>query len=190
MFVYRRNGMPGKQADNIEHGSGLGTVVAADVRQKAAEWKEAGRALDALQCWHEAMLADPEHLEYAWEYGSSLIQTGQVEEGVQTLRQVVQQAPGNPKLHSCYLRMLHYTDLNEHAIFEAYQAWGRTFADSVPTRTSHPNRLDPDRVLRIGYVSPDYTGTRWPISLKVSWMDTIAGPLRSSDMARWLSRTT
>jgi len=148
--------MPGKQADNIKQGSGLDRATAAEVRQQAASLKQEGRALDALQRWHEAMLADPGTLEYAWEYGSSLIQTGQAEEGVQVLRQVVQQVPDNPKLHSCYLRMLHYTDLNEHAIFRAYQAWGRTFADSVPTKTSHTNSPAPDRVLRIGYVSPDY----------------------------------
>lgn len=156
MFIYRRNGMPEKQADNIEHGPRLDTVQAAEVRQHADAMKAEGRSLDALQCWHDAMLADPGHLEYAWEYGSSLIQTGRVDEGVQILRQVAEQVPDNPKLHSCCLRMLHYANLDEQVIFEAYEAWGRRFADAVPVSTSHANSPAPDRVLRIGYVSPDY----------------------------------
>jgi len=148
--------MPLKQTDHIKISPGLEPASAQEVRQQVAALREQGRSLDALQLWREAMLAAPENPEYQWEYGSTLIQTGQAREGVQVLGQVVQRVPNNPKLRSCYLRMLHYTEQDEQAVFRAYQAWGQTHADPTLAKTSHCNSPESDRVLRIGYISPDY----------------------------------
>ncbi len=156
MFIFRLKEMPENQTNNTTYASGLANVSAPEIRQQAARLKEQGRALDGVQCWYDAISTDPSSLEYQWEYGSALIDTGQVEQGVPWLGQVAQKSPHMPKLYSCYLRTLHYAGLDKDVVFRAYRAWARAFADPIPASTSHCNSPRPDRTLRVGYISPDY----------------------------------
>lgn len=146
--------MPLINADTNQKSQGSVSAFPS-VRQCAARLQSQGRALDAMACWYDAMKDDPLNPEYAWEYGSALIQTGQVSEGLGYLKKIVDQVPDNPKLGSCYLRMLHYHTEDCHTVFRAYQVWAEQYTQSLKAYTHH-NKPEPDRVLRIGYISPDF----------------------------------
>jgi protein O-GlcNAc transferase len=59
-------------------------------------------------------------------------------------------------ISSARLFVLHYLqDMTTDQIADAHRAWGKTFAQS-PTVHLYQNSPDPERPLRIGYLSPDF----------------------------------
>jgi predicted O-linked N-acetylglucosamine transferase (SPINDLY family) len=82
---------------------------------------------------------------------------GQKGRGIEMLRQAVARAPERARIHSSYLANLHYMpDLNPEMLFAEHKRWGQIHAPAERARTSHRNNPDPDRKLRIGYISADF----------------------------------
>lgn len=60
------------------------------------------------------------------------------------------------KIQDDLLLSLHYDPaLGPEQIYEAHKKWGEQFKNPETTADSFSNPRDPDRILRIGYVSPD-----------------------------------
>jgi predicted O-linked N-acetylglucosamine transferase (SPINDLY family) len=88
----------------------------------------------------------------------ALFEQGRVQESLELLRCLVQ-APEVPAgVHSDYLRALNYFDaVSEDAIYAAHVDWARRHADSYSARwMAHGNSADPERRLRVGFVSPHF----------------------------------
>jgi predicted O-linked N-acetylglucosamine transferase (SPINDLY family) len=65
--------------------------------------------------------------------------------------------PSNAEYQSNLLMDLHYSErISPPEIFDAHRKWGATHGTVTDERTRHANEPDPDRLLRIGYVSPDF----------------------------------
>lgn len=63
----------------------------------------------------------------------------------------------NAEYQSNLLMDLHYSEQIAPAeIFDAHRTWGLAHGTVAEERTRHVNEPDPDRPLRIGYVSPDF----------------------------------
>ena len=85
-----------------------------------------------------------------------LFEQGRVDQAIAALEASLALEPDAPAVHSDLLRALNYTDEFEpQAIYEAHAAWGerhaRALGDAAPR---HANDPDPQRRLRVGYVSP------------------------------------
>jgi len=90
-------------------------------------------------------------------YGMQLSRIGRPDEGKKMLKKAVGKTPGSPIVYSNYLLFMHHLpEINRSDLFEEHKKWAKQQATAILARTSHDNIPDPDRRLRIGYVSPDF----------------------------------
>ncbi len=105
----------------------------------------------------QALRLDPDNATYLVNYGSLLQLAGRIEEGVTYAYEAQNEAPMNMGVHSSYLMSLHYLpELDTERIAQAHMKWGRRHGRSV-TPFPQPSRpMDPQRKLRVGYLSADF----------------------------------
>jgi protein O-GlcNAc transferase len=83
-------------------------------------------------------------------------EAGRLEEAIALYRRAVDCAPGVAWIHSNLLFCLSYLPgIPKDDLLEAHKAFGRLYARPVDL-LDYPNDPDPDRRIRVGYVSPDF----------------------------------
>ncbi|NQT02280.1 MAG: hypothetical protein HQ580_09665 [Planctomycetes bacterium] len=116
-----------------------------------------GHLSDAIQYQKRAVKADPNNAELLANLAIMLTATGKAREGINLFRRAVEIEPANSAMHSNFLFNLHYLpNLEPQMLFAEHERWGRIHAPASLGQVSHSNVPDPDRRLRIGYISPDF----------------------------------
>ncbi|MBI3898538.1 MAG: tetratricopeptide repeat protein [Gammaproteobacteria bacterium] len=107
--------------------------------------------------FHKALAIRPNYAEVYNNLGSALQERGRLEEAVASYRKAIALKPDFAEAHSNLLFCLNYhPDLSAEAIFAEYQRWNEVHARPVlKGDVSHGHGRDPERRLRVGYVSPD-----------------------------------
>ena len=120
--------------------------------------RQTDRVSEAVQHLEKAVALSPESPELRATLADLLIQAGRHRQGLGGLRRLIAGSPDGVS-HSKYLWHLHQGPAWDLAgLYEEHRRWGRLHGPSSLARTSHPNDRDPDRRLRVGYVSPDFCG--------------------------------
>lgn len=116
-----------------------------------------GRISEAIEYMNKAVTVNPE-FGGGWDnLVVFLMDAGHIQQGIELSRTIVDRIPNNSRFHSNFLCRLHYAeDLNARDIFEAHKKWGQRYAPISMARVSHCNTVEPERRLRIGYISPDF----------------------------------
>lgn len=149
----------GRHAEAIEP---LETAVALDSGR--ADWHTAlgsaydrsGRPLDAIASFQTALQLEP-RLAMAHE-GLAIcrVNIGEVESGIPSFRRALEL---NPSGHTAYSNMLFALNYrlgeDPEAVFREHAAWGGRYAAGLE-RKGHANPPDAQRVLKVGYLSPDF----------------------------------
>ncbi len=116
-----------------------------------------GRLSDAAGYRKLAMEVDPEHPGILSSFAVDLMLGGNLEGGVELLRKALRKDPDNSVIHSNILWYQHYLPrTNRQKLFEEHREWGRLHAPASLARTEHDRVPDPERRIRIGYISPDF----------------------------------
>jgi len=116
-----------------------------------------GRMSEALKYQQKAVEARPDSPELWANLARVLMETGEMQEGIELLKKAIEKMPDNAQAHSNFLLRLHQMpELDPHKLFEEHRRWGRIHAPASLAGMTHQNTPDPDRRLRVGYVSPDF----------------------------------
>ena len=105
---------------------------------------------------HASSLAESHAVQR--ELASSLFERGKLDDAIRILRLLVENPNVSPSVHSDLLRTLNYTDSHTpEEIFQEHRRWALRHASpftAQPVRFA--NSPDPDRRLRIGFISPHF----------------------------------
>ncbi len=119
--------------------------------------RNTGRISEAAGYLQKTVELNPD-FKCAWDnLALFLMELGHIEEGIELSRTIVDKMPEYSEIHSNFLLRLHYLpNLNQQAIFEEHKKWGQRHAPLSMAKVSHSNTVEPERKLRIGYISPDF----------------------------------
>ncbi len=120
--------------------------------------KDHGQIAAAINCYRQALVLMPGHAELLGDLGNALQEQGDIDGAVEKFEQALALKPDHAGGHGNLLFTLNYhPDKSAESIFDAYRVFDQRFG--APHRGAwreHSNARATDRVLRVGYVSPDF----------------------------------
>jgi protein O-GlcNAc transferase len=120
--------------------------------------KEKGLLYEAIDCFQKAIDLRPNFAHAYNNLGNALKDLGQMRKAQEHYRHALQIEPDNAHIFSNILLTMNYDPGNDaQAVFREHLEFGKKIADSFSSvLVPHMNNRDPDRRLRIGYLSPDF----------------------------------
>ena len=120
-------------------------------------WRQ-GRLEEAADCYLEALRLKPEYPEAHLNLGNVRKDQGRLDDAIDSYRAAVGQDPTAAHMHSNLILCLHYhPGYDAAAFYDESRRWNQRHAEPLKVLIRpHTNRPEPERRLRIGYVSPDF----------------------------------
>lgn len=114
------------------------------------------RLSNAEHYYRRALEIKPGYLTASGNLGSVLKDLGRGEEGIALLRQLANSKSSELWMHSNLLfSMTHDENVDPQALYREHRAFGEKVEAGAPAALPHTNTRDPERKLRIGFVSGD-----------------------------------
>lgn len=141
-----RNPPSSRGGERVSHLHDLAEACAADLSRLSEAVVYSGKA-------HELAPMDAWLCAY---YGRDLVYAGRVEEGIAAMDKAVRLDPNDARLQLNPLWFRHYVlGCDRLAFFHAFRAWGQRFIPRSTRLQTYMNLPNPDRRIRVGYISPD-----------------------------------
>lgn len=112
---------------------------------------------EAADLYRRALALRPNAAHAHNNLGNALKDLGQIDQAISSYRRAIE-CEHNWRMASNLLYSLHLHPASTPAsLFEEHRKWNENYAQALaPQAPIYPNDPDPDRRLRIGYVSPDF----------------------------------
>ena len=116
-----------------------------------------GRIDDAAVCYQRALEIDPADFNARLNLGIAFVRQGMIDEAISCFRQALRLKPQDKRAHYNLGLALLYADAAPEELF----SWHQEVSSTLETPDREPsldfdNVPEPDRKLKIGYVSPDF----------------------------------
>lgn len=109
----------------------------------------------AARCFRQALAVDPAHIVPLNNLAVIHKDLGETAEAVRLLRRCTEIAPDAASIRSNLILVMHYDpDTTAEALREQHRLWNAHHVRPDPT--GHANPPEPQRRLRVGFVSPDF----------------------------------
>ncbi|MFC1760774.1 hypothetical protein ACFL6U_01685 [Planctomycetota bacterium] len=127
------------------------------LQELASLYRATGHPTQAAQYRREALAKAPEDSDIRLACGLDLLRIGQIREGLDLLRDVVDSDPTHADAYSKWLFHAQYLpEIDPEELAHEHRRWGQRHAPLHRARTRHVRGRDPHRRLRVGYLSPDF----------------------------------
>src|SRR5882672_9882366 len=112
----------------------------------------------ASEKFRAALAIDPHLGEAEVGLASALLDLGRIDEAIEAGRRALLLRPQDSDAHSRLLfTLLHSAEVGPRQVFEEHREWARKHADGFSSGfPRHANSREPERRLRVGYVSGDF----------------------------------
>jgi protein O-GlcNAc transferase len=118
---------------------------------------EIGNEVDAIKYFKEAIKLKPDSTVAYNNLGSAFTSQGNLKEAVLCYKKCLEINPKLHKTHSNLLLALHYTnDISAEDLFLEHKKWAADHALPIKITHHYMNERNPDKKIRIGYISPDF----------------------------------
>lgn len=124
----------------------------------ANAFRDLGRQSAAVDLYRQAIELEPGHFEATNNMANALKDQGRLDEAIGAYEGAVKLRPDSAAAHSNLLMCMTYSGRHTpEQVHAAHVEWARRHAEPLSKQiTPHANDRDPDRRLKIGYVSPDF----------------------------------
>lgn len=118
---------------------------------------ELGDISEAMTCFKRALLLQPDNMEACNNLANLQMLLGRQEEGIATYQKALALRSEHAGLHSNYLMSIHYSDhYAQPFLVDAHRAFAEKIeAPLRPLRPVYAAGRDPERCLKVGFVSGD-----------------------------------
>jgi predicted O-linked N-acetylglucosamine transferase (SPINDLY family) len=150
-------GKPAEAVAHLQQALRLKPDYAEAYNNLANVYKEQWQLDEAEVHYREALRLRPNYAEALYNLALALQQQGRVEESVACHRQTIALRRDHARYHSGLLLPLTYlATVSPQELFQEHVRWAERYAAPLTAAARpHVNDRDPERLLRIGYVSPD-----------------------------------
>lgn len=126
------------------------------------------RFYESVYHFQRAIELDPEALDSVANYGVTLADMGDFEGAERQYRKALERVPNDPQVWgSRFFAQNYFPDRSAEQIYEVYREYDKIFGEPMRKQwLPHRNDRNPDRKLRIGYVSPDFRHHPVPLFLE------------------------
>lgn len=114
-----------------------------------------GRYRDAAAASEAALRHKPDYVEAYISHGTVLLMQGLYEAAERSYRKALEINPDSNKARSGLLFCLNYHSADPASVFREHKEWDVRHGQPLATCQDYANQADPERRLRIGYLSPD-----------------------------------
>ncbi len=119
--------------------------------------RSSGRLAEAVDICQRALRLAPGNEVAANSLGNALLSQGRLHDALEAYRRALSIRSDYDTARSNLIMSLNYAaDLEPDQVVEPARSWGSRMGAAITPHSSHANAIDPDRRLRIGYVSPDF----------------------------------
>jgi protein O-GlcNAc transferase len=123
----------------------------------AAALADVFRIDEAVSHLERALAMEPNSAQVHSDYAAALVERGEIDRALALLRRARELEPENPSHHSKLVYLLPFSDKVEpELILAEARAFGERYAPSPKEPFQHADTREPERKLRVGYVSPDF----------------------------------
>jgi len=133
---------------------------------------EQNRLEEAVACFQRAIEIRPHYPDALNNLAAALKEQGRLKESIACYRKTIEIDPSLSWAHSNLLFALNFDPESESAeLYDQAQAWWRRHGQDRAPSSDYRNRPDPQRRLKIGYVSPDF----WQHPVSLFFLPLISG---------------
>jgi predicted O-linked N-acetylglucosamine transferase (SPINDLY family) len=116
-----------------------------------------GKVDEAEESFRKACELSPNFALPRYNLGLALQSQGNLAEARECLRQAVRLQPNDPVAHGALLSSMNCDpEVDSATLFAEHRRWAERLAPPSSVWPNHENSPDPNRVLRVGYLSPDF----------------------------------
>ena len=143
--------------DLIRRAITVNPTFAAPYNNLGNALRDLGQLDEAIAAYRQAIALNPNYPDAVANLGNALRDQGQLDGAIAAYRQAIALKPDMHRAHSSLVYTMHFhPGCDARSIAEEQRRWDRQHAAPLRQNVRHANDRDPERRLRIGYVSADF----------------------------------
>lgn len=153
---YLEEGEADKAIEQFQHAIHLKPDFLPAHNNLGTAFQRKGLSILSVPCFQKVLSFDPKNADAYCNLGNTLKDNGRIGEALAAFDNAITIKPESDRIHSNKIFALQYhPDIAGEKILQECRKWQKKFASS-PLNRQFNNIPNPDRPLKIGYVSPDF----------------------------------